>query len=88
MKLKIFFGLVMFAALLGIANAGSLLLLGTGTPPTSVVSGCTGAIDLSPTGCVNPMLGGVSGGAAVPPPTCDGSIDLSSGCIQPMLGAI
>lgn len=32
-------------------------------------------------------LGGTSS-TGVAPPTCDGTIDLSTGCVQPMLGGL
>lgn len=35
-----------------------------------------------------PMVPNVPGAAGPPPPTCDGTIDLSTGCVQPMLGGL
>ncbi len=41
---------------------------------------------------LNTGLGGPGGGSGGsggnPPPACDGTIDLSSGCMQPMLGGL
>lgn len=31
---------------------------------------------------------GVGGGSVTPPGTCTGTIDLSTGCVQPMLGGL
>lgn len=35
-----------------------------------------------------PLLGVGTGGSAAPPSSCDGTIDLSTGCVQPMLGVL
>jgi|FreactTroBogLake_1042271.scaffolds.fasta_scaffold93431_1 hypothetical protein len=37
-------------------------------------------------GLGGPMVPGTTGGTFPPPPSCSGTIDLSTGCAMPMLG--
>jgi hypothetical protein len=39
-------------------------------------------------GSIMPIGPSTNSSGVTPPPTCDGTIDLSTGCVQPMLGGL